>query len=781
MNTPFRLIGWLSLTFVAGVTLAGSWGWQAVAAAALVMTLLSLYRQTSGDGRLQPLPAGLPQPLWLALALLLGFFRFQISQPQIDPFHIAWFADRDYPVWVTGFLTEPPDIRDGYTNLRIAAEWIDTGSGDLQVSGEILVRTDAPEATVLPYGQVIRVYGHLQTPPENPNFSYRDYLARQGIYAYIPDGSLTRLPFRRGARWLQLVYTFKEQAQAMIYRLYPDPEASLLAGILLGVETGLPSTLKDAFKITGTSHIIAISGFNIAIIAGIFFSLFGRLLGRTRGALTAALAIAIYTVLVGADAAVVRAALMGGLGLLARTLGRRQDGLNTLFFVAGVMTAFDPNMPWDIGFQLSFGATLGLILYGNPLQNRAESLLRRFIPANQAQRAAELLSEFVLLTFAAQLTTLPIIAWHFRQISLVSFLANPFILPAQPAVMILGGLAVLGGLFWLPLGKVLALVAWPFVVYTIRLVEWFAGFPHSVLVLGDITPLWVLLWYLALFSLPWWWPKRQRIAPGTVFVTVSLLAWLAWRSLFLLPDGLLHITLLDNRGADVLFITTPNGNHLLINGGSSVTSLSDALGRRLPPQQRRLDALIVASTANYQLEALPRILERYPPEQVFWGGSLTGGQAARTVYRQVQGAGLPLHRAAAGDQIEIDDGIFLTVLDVTNRGMTLLLTWNNFRMLLPIGAQETTFDQLERGRKVGAVEVLLLADSGHQRLNPADWLNTLNPQLVLLNIETPNTFGLPHPETLERLQGYSLLRTDQNGNITLHTDGKNLWINVEKP
>ncbi len=104
----------------------------------------------------------------------------------------------------------------------------------------------------------------------------------------------------------------------------------MLAGILLGDDNGLPASLQQAYKNTGTAHIIAISGFNIAIIAGLFVALFSRLLGRRKGALVAVLGILLYTVLVGATASVVRAAIMGGLAIFARQVGRRQNGLNTL-------------------------------------------------------------------------------------------------------------------------------------------------------------------------------------------------------------------------------------------------------------------------------------------------------------------------------------------------------------------------------------------------------------------------------------------------------------------
>lgn len=765
--------GWVGLAFVSGAILAGNFAWQGVLGAAGALAALALYARWQKR-------TDLNWP-WLALllALLLGGWRYFSVQPRVTPFHIAWFADRTYDVWVTGALAQPPDVRDTYTNLRLDVQSVDTGDGDLPAHGLILARVEATDLN-LDYGDIVRVRGKLQTPPENEDFSYRDYLARQDIYAYMPAAQVTRLPGWQGTLWLKAIYAFKKRALQVVRQIYPDPEASLLSGILLGVDTGLPRQLQQAFKDTGTSHIIAISGFNIAIIAAIFVSLFSRLLGARRGGWAALFGIVVYTILVGADAAVVRAAFMGGLSIFARQLGRRQDGLNTLAVVAALMTLLNPRVPWDIGFQLSFAATLGLILYGASWQAAVEGWLRGWMPVSAARRGASWLSEYVLLTFAAQLTTLPVMAYHFKRISLIAFLANPFILPAQPAVMLLGGLAVLAGLVYLPLGQVLAWLAWPFSAYTIRMVEFFARWPHGVILLGSLSLLFVLLYYLVLFAWPWLWARRTALRPATVFVFLGLVAWLVWHSLFRLPDGRLHLTFLDAGSCDAILIQTPQGGQVLINGGERATTLSDALGRRLPVFDRRLEGVIVAAPNQYQVGALPSVLPRYRPDWVLWGGNTTASPAARQTWTWLGQAEIPVRLAQKGDLVDLGEGVVLRVVDVSPRGLTLLLSWENFRALLPVGADVATLDALHRGRDIGPVSLLLLPDSGYAPLASADWLNTLNPQVVVLDVAPGDPLGLPDPQTLETVSAYPLLRTDWYGDIHIATDGHQMWLNLEK-
>src|SRR5258706_13778081 len=215
------------------------------------------------------------------------------------------------------------------------------------------------------------------------------------------------------------------------------------------------------------------SGVNISIIAGIFFAFFSRFFGDRRGALVAIIGIILYTFIVGASAAVVRAAIMGILALLAKQVGRRQVALNTLLVVAALMCIWNPLYVWDVGFQLSFFATLGLILYATPFSEFANRIIVKYFPASAAEKFAELFSEFVLLTFAAQLTTIPIMAYQFQRISLVSFIANPFILPPQPAVMILGGLAVLLSHVWFMGGQGVVWVVFALLFLNTCIVEFF--------------------------------------------------------------------------------------------------------------------------------------------------------------------------------------------------------------------------------------------------------------------------------------------------------------------
>ncbi|HNC09404.1 MAG TPA: ComEC/Rec2 family competence protein, partial [Anaerolineales bacterium] len=211
---------WISLSFLAGIVLAASiflptWAW---ALAALVFLLLSiLVRVFRLFTRFSFLSSRL-YLLILPVVFFLGSSYYQFRQPKIDAFHIAFYNDRNYELLITGYLVEPPDYRDTYTNLTLNVEAVDTGDGDLPVSGQLLVRVSPNEEYV--YGERIRLRGTLKTPPENEEFSYRDYLARQGIHSYMTSAEVTRLPGNGGNPLYRAVYRFKSQLIENTYRLY---------------------------------------------------------------------------------------------------------------------------------------------------------------------------------------------------------------------------------------------------------------------------------------------------------------------------------------------------------------------------------------------------------------------------------------------------------------------------------------------------------------------------------------------------------------------------------
>lgn len=760
---------WIALAFLAGILAGSGWGWTWLGWLGLagLVPLLAVGARRVWAAR--PIPGWLRRvsfwPVLLLTVALLGASRYRGYQAATGPSSLAGYNDQG-PARLSGWIAAPPEARDGYTlvvveitELQPLGSHSEPAAPAVPVAGRLIAHLPAGESWA--YGQRIALEGSPQTPPELEAFSYADFLARQGVYTYLPYASGVRLEGQRGSPFLRGLYALRARAVQMLARLFPAPESALLAGIVLGEESSLPADLQQAFQDTGTAHIIAISGFNIAILAGLFATAFGRLLGPRRGALAAGLGIALYTLLVGASASVMRAAIMGCLGLLARQMGRQQDGLNSLGAAALAMCVFQPDLPWDAGFQLSFMATLGLVLYAAPLQEAFVRGLARRVPLAFAQRISGPVGEYFLFTLAAQIPSLPVMAYHFQRVAWVSLLANPVVLPVQPPVMVLGGLAALLGMLWLPLGQIAAACAWPFVAFTIRAVEAFASLPHGVLGLGPV-PLWgVAGYYAILFG--WKWMKRclprllPQVRPALGLMGLGLVVALAWRGVFTRPDGNLHLVLLDTGESSGLLLTTPDGRSVLIDGGASGTALSAALGHRLPFSRRGLDALVLTVQDSGHLSALQRAIEQYPPDQAWWLAPPGGNGAAARLKQNLDRAGV--EQATGAASLRFSGEGRLSRLPCGERTNALLLEWRSLRAALVRGEGKGVCPQ------VGRVSLLLLDRAAVKGPGLAAWQAALSPQVTLLD-------GLPDQS--------GALGNLGHGWIAVRSDGERLWVETER-
>ena len=779
---------WLALACLGGIWLAEvfalpGWVWLLGVFLSLSTLLLTIFlpkhlafrhklrRWTRAEQRL---PGAM-----LAVVFFFGGFRYAAAQAQVTPAHVAFYNDRGV-VQVVGTLAAPPDVRDGATNLVIEVEALTPLDGSnlapLTVSGRVLVQ--APSSAIFHYGDWLRVTGQLETPFESADFSYKDYLSRKGIYSLMRYVKVDRLGTGRGRPMRAFLYRMSDRGFAALHQLFPSPESDLLAGILLGRDQGLSPALQEDFRRTGTTHIIAISGFNVAILAGLFSGVFTRLLGRKWGAIIAVVAIVGFTILVGGEAAVVRAAIMGALGVLGGMFGKRQNGLNSLGLAALGMMLVNPHLPWDIGFQLSLAATLGLVLYAQPLEERFVKLASRKLSEAQAQRWVGPVSELFLFTLAAQVMTLPLIAYHFGGLSWVAFVANPLVLPPQALVLILGGLAMLPGMVLPGLGAFMAVLALPFVRYTIRMVEWLGNLPGGDLVLPEFHVLWLVLFYGFLFALTVL-PEQERDKLGKAVFSYQVggliltgFVFLTWNRVLTQPDGRLHLTLLDSEGT--VLVLSPDGRSVLIGGGSSPSLLNQYLGELLPGGYRAMDVLIVGSAAHEDLNGLAGALRKVPFRMALWGIDPEVNHTSRSTYASLVEKDIPITTLSAGQSLDLGGGIRLEVLWTGERGAVLWLEWAQFSAILPTGKVDEY-----RMAVPGAPDMVLLPDGVEVESQWVSQVVDWQPAAILFPL-AQNDLPLQgdHALLLE-MQEFPLLTTLEHGWLRVSTDGAQVWVWAE--
>lgn len=721
---------WLSGAFLLGLGLGSglSLPWFVWLAAVLLFGLLA-WLESRWNPRLAgyavfrrrcPLTAGL-----LVAFVALGGLRAGLARPAVTLGDLAWYNN-----WgrlrLQGEIISMPEEKNGRLSFRLRVDRLnlDDNSTSMPVRGDALVWT--PSGATWAYGDRVEVWGIPRAPSVTRSYGYREYLARQGIRTVLYYPQVRRIAAAQGSPFYSALYRLRGQARRLLMVLYPRDEAELQSGILLGLDAGLPPDLAEAYRLTGLAHIIAISGFNISLLVGLIFRLFEKLLTRWWSALTALLLIGVYTLLVGAEPPVVRAAIMGGMAMIGRQIGRRHSGMNALAFTAAVMAAVNPDLIGDVSFQLSFTATLGMITLVDGMQALADRWMLRVLPGGWAKRLRGPLSEYFLVTLAAQLATLPVTAYHFHRFSLIALLANPLVLPLQPMLMVAGGLVLLLAFVWLPLARLFSPLAWLPALLTNAAARGLARVPTASLNLADL-PGWIALGIYFIFLLAWftrvYWQKQPWTRPALVALLVAAAAGIVWSGLYPRLDGRLRLTLWAQGGRSALLVRLPGGETLLIQSGLPARDLVPLASREVAFVDPRISALALATSAPDGIADLPDLIGRFRPRGVYWPWPMRNSRTAASVYEELKAQEAAPQWIETGQSLSTsgDPPLRLTLAAAKAECPAYLLTYGNFRLLLPGCWQAYPLSQHTKV-ELRQPAFLVLDDENWSADSPADWL-----------------------------------------------------------
>ena len=363
---------------------------------------------------------------------------------------------------ITGIVTEEPELKDNAQKLVVSP-------------------ADAPDEKILvsikrypefSYHNVIHLSGTLEKPKAFDGFDYPAYLAKDGVYFVMgfPDVSLVSAG---SPGVLGRLFAFKNSFMRSVESTVPSPQSSFLNGMLFGAKSDLPKDIQNEFIVTGVSHITALSGYNITVIIIFVGFILSRFASRTVSFYLSVVLVVVFVLATGASPSVIRAACMGIALLFARHIGRQGMAVNALVFAAFVMLLFNPKiLRYDVSFQLSFLAVLGLIYISPYFENK----LRR-IPDFLN------LKESLIATLSAQIAVLPVILYVFHKVSLIAPLANMLVLPLVPVVMLLGFVAGTLGFVSYYLALPLAYPLWLVLSYQLGVIHYFAQFSYAQLAL----------------------------------------------------------------------------------------------------------------------------------------------------------------------------------------------------------------------------------------------------------------------------------------------------------
>ena len=724
------------------------------------------------------LPPALSVVLVLAMLRVASLGDGDVSA--LDPYHGRGDVE------VEGVVVDDPEAAGSAMRLRLRVDRVRADDAWAEESGDALVTLMAPaqlarqrDAPLLRYGDRLLLEGALEAPPELQEFDYPTYLARQGIGSVMEFPTATLLDDGGGTAVRRWLYDARRDLADSLARVLPEPQSAVGQALLLGLRDGLDDEMLEDFRATGTSHVLAISGLHVGVVLGLGLAVSAWALGRRRQLylLVPLLLIWAYALLTGMSPSATRAAIMGTVYLAALLVGRPRSALPALGLAAALMVAVDPNVLWSISFQLSFTAVTGIVLLGVPLYERMRAIVEERVPLEGA--SAWLFSAIaypVAVGVAATVATIPLVAFYFQRVSLVGIPTTVAVLPALPLVLVSQAATGLIGLASTTLAEPAGWIAWASTAYVTGVVGVVSRLPVTAFDTGVLAPVLVWLYYgafaavllrgtlrpLALrsareastFALAF--PRIPAGVRWPLIVAVASVAALLWTAALTQRDRGLRVAFIDVGQGDAIFISTPGGRQVLIDGGPGPLDAVRFLGRAMPFRDRTIDMVVLTHAHSDHINGLIEVLDRYEVEEIVERRVEYVSTSYEAWRRAVEREGARVTEALAGQLISLGDGAYLEVFspadrllrgtssDVNNASVAMRLVYGEVSFFL----SGDMFSEAEGAlfARQGSIDsdVLKVAHHGSRTSSRRDFIEAVSPAVAVISVGADNRFGHPH-------------------------------------
>ena len=740
-----------------------------------------------------------------------GMLRLDIAAVSPVPDHFY-----DAPVGFSGTTTYQPERGTAWEECYAVGELQRLSDPSQRMKAKLLIRFQEP--VPLRYGKQITLTGVLREPQGKRNlggFDYKAYLARQNVVGVVEVIGLLRIGEQRGFPPLRWIEALRIRTERLIDAIYTSTSlhAQLVKGILLGKRSDIPSETLDTFRNSGTFHVLAVSGLHVGLIAGFCYFGFSRFRFPQKlvGLLTI-IAVLIYASLIGFRPSVFRAALMAILFLSATLLDRDTDIFNLLAFAALVLLLLNPHQLWDVGFQLSFVAVASIVYFVPKMEKPLQHFWKDTTASPEAELSTftkfrrEAVKWFILsyvVTFAAQIGTAPLIAYHFFRTYPLGMLVGPFAVGLVSLIVAMGMGSIGISLAWLPLAKFLSVLNHAIISTFLLLIEAFGQAWGVVKLTPPTFGGFVLYIGVCLGITHWRWVGSQfRIAS---LIGLSVVAIWVWDAAFHERGRLLEVVTLDVGQGDAAVVRFPDNRTLLIDGGIRRTYYDERkqemtdydVGERIIEPYldyhgiRKLDAIVLTHPDLDHGGGLGYILENFEVSRLLGISEEALDSSTHQRLQEIAEArDIPYAFPYAGE-IALTPTATLHLLhpidaastnlldeDKNDDSLVIKLSYGEVDILFTgdIGkAAETRL--IASGQDLGA-EILKVPHHGSRTSSTTPFLDAVRPRAAIVSLGKGNRYQFPHPEVVARYAARRcrLWRTDVSAAITLRTDGTRCWI-----
>ena len=713
--------------------------------------------------------------LW-AIVFYLGFFNASLKIKDTD--EIQHFAP--YDGVLTGRIVSIPT---GNVKEKEKFFFNVFKVDDKPVKAKTLVTVEDKdgEFSNLKIGNVYKIKGKLRTPFKagNPSqFDYGKYLKNYNTYTvtYADAKDCVLVPQKLPLKWnfLQKLNNVRSRIISTHALFLKSPNLEILGGIVFGDDAiAPPDYIKDTFKNSGLLHILAASGMNVAFIYGFWFFILRRLRVKRNLIIISGMGvIVIYTLMTGLGASVIRAALMFLFVLLGKLIDRDSHSVALLAFVASLMLIYNPAYINDVGFQLSFIVTFGLLTTANVVMAKIKEF-----------KIPDWLLAELLIPIVAQLWVIPLQMFYFNNISTYSVPANIAIMPFLSVISFEGFVSSLLSVF-APIAKFVCMV-FDFVLNIclnclVAISNFFSNLPYTLLETTHPSVFQVFLYYVILLVITY---AIYRVTNKKLYIVLASLVAILGLSCVNLPNKNLEIITFDVQNADAFLIKTPKNQYFIIdtgksgyNGGTSqakVIILKYLKDRGI----KNIEGLILTHFDNDHSGGAVDIMENLNVKRVYLNSYADKSNTSKNIYNTLGKRNILSEIPQNSQPIFEEEN--LIIKNYTPHGksdnensLITLISYGNFDALFMGDGGIEAYEQVKKDIKIsGDLEFFKVGHHGARGVVSDDMVKELNPKISVISTGK-NFYGHPNITTLDTLRHSDVYRTDRVNSVKVEVRAK---------
>lgn len=656
------------------------------------------------------------------------------------------------------------------------------------------------EKETLNYGDKIIVKGNFEeanTARNEGGFDYKQYLKSKNIYGIVTvDKKDIETINKNNVGVIDLLANkVRNSMKRKIEQNLPNETNELLSGMLIGEKSNLQKEIQEDFRDSSLSHVLAISGMHVSyVMLGITFLISKIKFSKKMSKIVTILILLFFIILTGKTASVTRACFMSSYIILASLLHKKAHVLGSISISLLIILIINPYFILDIGLQLSYGGTIGIVLIYPILKKykkKKEDKCSKF--KKIIYKIKDKIIDTILITISANLVIFPIVLFHYNIMSFTFIISNLLISPIIGIIIILGFLSVFSSYIVSPISKVMFFFLQILLSVLAQIAHFCAGLPLSKVYFPTPKIYVIIIYYLFLIYIIL---VKNKIITGKkigkkVFIIFTIIVIILNLILNFIPKTF-TISFIDVGQGDSMLISTPKGKNIIVDGGGSRDETTFNIGKQtlipylLNKGITKLDYIIISHFDSDHVGGILSVLEELKAEKV-----IICEQEENENYKRfkeiVKNKKIKVYVVKKGDNLKIEENIWLNILwpkderikenAINNNSIVAKLNYKSFSILLTGDiekiAENEILKEYENSNILNA-NILKVAHHGSKSSSIKEFLEKVKPQIALIGVGEKNTFGHPNAGVLNRLENLNIkiYRTDEKGEITIKIDDK---------